>query len=134
MNKLQRMLMSGAVVLVAVAVGLFKYWDYVTNPWTRDGQVRAQVVQITPRISGPIVNLPIMDNQLVKQGDLLFEVDPRTFKSAVDGAQADLQQAQVEVDDARDEAERAERVLHVTGWILVIAVGLFVLGVLLGPT
>ena len=78
------MLMTGAVVLVAVFVALFRYWDYVTNPWTRNGQVRAQVIQITPRISGPIVNLPIVDNQLVKTGDLLFEIDPRTFKSAVD--------------------------------------------------
>ncbi len=104
------MLMSGAVVLVAVVVVLFKYWDYVTNPWTRDGQVRAQVIQITPRISGPIVNLPIEDNQLVKTGDLLFEIDPRTYKSAVDGAQADLQQAQVQVEEAKDKADRAAAV------------------------
>ena len=104
MSNLQRMLMSGGVVLVAVAVVLFMYWDYVTNPWTRDGQVRAQVVQITPRISGPIVNLPIKDNQLVKQGDLLFEIDPRTFESAVRQAEADLNEAQVQVDEANDKA------------------------------
>jgi len=101
------MLMSGAVVLVAVVVVLFKYWDYVTNPWTRDGQVRAQVIQITPRISGPIVNLPIKDNQLVKTGDVLFEIDPRTYKSAVEGAQADMQQARVQVEEAKDKADRA---------------------------
>ncbi len=110
MSKLQRMLLSGAVVLVAIWVVLLKYWDYVTNPWTRDGQVRAQVIQITPRISGPIVNLPIEDNQLVKAGDLLFEIDPRTFQAAVEEAQADLQQAQVEVDETKDEADRAMRV------------------------
>ncbi len=110
MSKLHRMLMTGAVVLVAVALGLYKYWDYVTNPWTRDGQVRAQVIQITPRVSGPIVGLPIQDNQFVKTGDLLFEIDPRTFQAAVEEAEADLQQARVEVDETKDEAERAERV------------------------
>ncbi len=110
MSKLLRMLMTGAVVLVAVAVVLYKYWDYVTNPWTRDGQVRAQVVLITPRISGPIVNLPVEDNQLVRAGDLLFEIDPRTFKSAVDKARADLQQAQVQVEEAKDKADRAAAV------------------------
>ena len=38
MSQLQRLLMTGAVVFVAVAIVLFKYWDYVTNPWTRNGQ------------------------------------------------------------------------------------------------
>ena len=63
-----------------------KYWDYVTNPLTWDDQVCAHVIQITPRISGPLDSLPIKDNQLVKTGDLLFEIDLRTFKSAVDRA------------------------------------------------
>ncbi len=104
-----KVLFTSVVVAIAVGVALYKYWDYVINPWTRDGQVRAQVIQITPRVSGPIVNLPVVDNQRVKAGDVLFEIDPRTFKSAVDEAKADLQQAQVEVDEARDKAERAER-------------------------
>ena len=73
MEKYQKYLLTGAVVLLAVVVVLLKYWDYVTNPWTRDGPVRAQVIQITPRVSGPIVMLPIQDNQLVTAGDLLFE-------------------------------------------------------------
>ncbi len=72
--------------------------------------MRAQVIQITPRISGPIVNLPVVDNQLVKTGDLRFEIDPRTFSSAVDGARADLQQAQVQVEEAKDKADRAAAV------------------------
>ncbi|MGD9354403.1 MAG: HlyD family secretion protein, partial [Desulfobacterales bacterium] len=66
------------------------YWDYATNPWTRDGQVRAQVIQITPRVSGPIVKLPILDNQMVKAGDLLFEIDPRTFEASLEQARAQL--------------------------------------------
>ncbi len=74
-----KFLISGIIVLVAIGVVALKYWDYITNPWTRDGQVRAQVIQITPRVSGPIIKLPIKDNQFVKAGDLLFEIDPRTF-------------------------------------------------------
>lgn len=83
MKALLKYLLTGAVVVVAVAVVLFKYWNYVTNPWTRDGMVRAQVVQITPRVSGPIVKLPIRDNQFVKAGELLFEIDKRTFLAAL---------------------------------------------------
>ena len=59
------------IVVIAVVVVLLRYWDLITNPWTRDGQVRAEVIQIAPRVSGPIVQLPIKDNQLVKAGDLL---------------------------------------------------------------
>jgi multidrug resistance efflux pump len=101
MRGLTRILLTGLVVLAAVAVVLYEYWQYVVNPWTRDGQVRAQVIQITPRITGPIVNLPIVDNQLVKAGDLLLEIDPRTFKSAVDEAAANLKQAQQSLAEAK---------------------------------
>ena len=90
MKKNQRYLLTAGVVLLAVVVVLLKYWDYVTNPWTRDGQVRAQVIQLTPRVSGPIVKLPIKDNQLVNAGDLLFEIDRRTFEASLEQARAQL--------------------------------------------
>jgi len=98
MKTYSKYLLTGAVVLIAVVLILFKYWDYVTNPWTRDGQVRAQVIQITPRVSGPLVKLPVTDNQFVKAGDLLFEIDQRTFE-------ADLEQARAELDNTRDQIE-----------------------------
>jgi multidrug resistance efflux pump len=91
-------LLTGIVVLIAAAVFALKYWAYITNPWTRDGQVRAQVIQITPRVSGPLVKLPVADNQFVKAGDLLFEIDSRTFK-------ADLDLARAELDNTRDQIE-----------------------------
>jgi multidrug resistance efflux pump len=90
MAKYAKYLLTGAIVLVAIVAVLIKYWDYATNPWTRDGQVRAQVIQITPRVSGPIVKLPILDNQMVKAGDLLFEIDPRTFEASLEQARAQL--------------------------------------------
>ena len=88
MNLSRKHLLTGAVVAVAIVVVLLKYWDYVLNPWTRDGQVRAEVIQIAPRVSGPIVSLPVKDNQFVKAGDLLFEIDPRTYAASLDQAQA----------------------------------------------
>ncbi len=102
MKTYQKYLLTAAVVLIAAALMLYKYWDYVVNPWTRDGQVRAQVIQITPRVSAPIVKLPIVDNQFVKAGDLLFEIDPRMFEAA-------LEQARAEYDNTRDEIEALEK-------------------------
>ena len=107
---------TGIIVLVAIIAVLLKYWDYVVNPWTRDGQVRAEVIQITPRVSGPIVALAIKDNQFVKAGDLLFEIDPRTFAVSLDQARAQYdktgdsylaQQKQVEAVEAQVNVSRA---------------------------
>ena len=112
----QKYLLTGAVVLIAVAAIFFKYWDYVINPWTRDGQVRAEVIQITPRVSGPIVKLAVKDNQFVKVGDLLFEIDPRTFEASLAQVRAQYdktgdsylgQEKQVEAAQAQVEASRA---------------------------
>ena len=102
MRRLSKLVLTGLVVLVAVGVMLHKYRDYVTNPWTRDGQVRAEVIQIAPRVSGPIVSLRIRDNQLVKAGDVLFEIDPRTFEASLEQALADL-------DGTRDDIKSLEK-------------------------
>lgn len=116
MKKYMKYILTFSLVGIAVVLVLLRYWDYVINPWTRDGQVRANVIQITSRISAPIVNLPIKDNQFVKAGDLLFELDPRTFKAALEQAQAQLEQTgdtvkalekQVDVSKANVKAELA---------------------------
>ncbi len=90
MKTFLRYALTGVVVLTAAGLILVKYWDLVVNPWTRDGQVRADVIQITPRVSGPIVKLAVKDNQFVKTGDLLLEIDPRTFQASLDQARANF--------------------------------------------
>jgi multidrug resistance efflux pump len=110
MKNVIKFLLTAAVVAVAVFLVFYKYQDYVVNPWTRDGQVCAQVIQITPRVSGPIVDLPIRDNQFVKAGDLLFEIDPRTFEADLAQARAQLDQTggNVEAIAKQVEAARAQ--------------------------
>jgi multidrug resistance efflux pump len=90
MEPIVKIIATSLVVLAALGIIAYKYLDYMKYPWTRDGLVRAQVVQIVPRVTGPLVRVPIQNNQLVKQGDLLFEIDPRTFQTAVDFARANL--------------------------------------------
>ena len=94
MNLSRKHLLTATIMLIAVLAVLLKYWEYVLNPWTRDGQVRAKVIQIAPRVSGPIVSLPVQDNQFVKAGDLLFQIDPRTFSASADQAQAQYDMSQ----------------------------------------
>jgi multidrug resistance efflux pump len=88
MKPIVKIITTAVIVLVALGMIAYKYLDYMKYPWTRDGLVRAQVVQIAPRISGPLVRVPIQNNQLVKKGDLLFEIDPSTFQATVNLARA----------------------------------------------
>ena len=92
MKSYPRYLLTTVIILVAVAAVTYSYRDYVTNPWTRNGKVMSYVIQVTPRVTGPIVKMPIKDNQHVKAGDLLFEIDPRTFKVNLDQARANYDQ------------------------------------------
>src|SRR5258708_14985477 len=61
------------------------------EPWTRDCQVRANTVGIAPRVSGPIIHVAVHDNQEVKRGDLVFEIDPTDFHAQVDVANGQVQ-------------------------------------------
>jgi multidrug resistance efflux pump len=60
------------------------YQNYKENPWTRDCQVRANVVGIAPRVAGPLIQVNVRDNSTIKQGELMFEIDPSDYKAELD--------------------------------------------------
>jgi len=93
---------------VAVAIPLVRaMWSaYMESPWTRDATVRSYVVTIAPEVAGRIVRLPVVDNQLVRRGDLLMEIDPTDYAIALRLAEATLERAQVAADNAQREARR----------------------------
>ena len=100
-----------AVVALALVAALLLYARYLTKPWTRDAYVRANVVGVAPRVAGPIVQIPVKDNQAVKKGDLLFQIDPRTFQATLDQARGQLAQAQAKLVDLEANAKRAADLL-----------------------
>lgn len=108
MKTLPRILLTVLVAAAAAGALTWKYWDYVVNPWTRNGQVNANVIQVAPRVSGPIVALPIVDNQHVSAGDLLFRIDPRTYQSAFDQAAAQLDETRDQVKNLAEQVKVAE--------------------------
>jgi multidrug resistance efflux pump len=79
------------VVVLAGWAAVALYLRYMQHPWTRDGQVRANIVGIAPRISGPIIHVAVHDNQELRKGDLLFEIDPSDFQAQVDVAAGQVQ-------------------------------------------
>jgi multidrug resistance efflux pump len=100
------LLITLVALAIAGALG-WAMWDaYMGAPWTRDGTVRAYVVTMAPEVSGHIVELPVVDNQFVHKGDLLMVIDPTNYKIAVSLAEAAVQQAQVNAQNAEREAKR----------------------------
>ena len=82
------------------------YHRYIQNPWTRDSQVRANIVGIAPRVSGPIVQVAVHDNQEVKKGDLLFEIDPTDFQAQLDLATGQVQNAEANFKQQQQNLDR----------------------------
>ncbi|MDA8449232.1 efflux RND transporter periplasmic adaptor subunit [Acidovorax sp. NCPPB 3859] len=106
--QLARVLLTlGTVALAAWAA--LRLWDhYELAPWTRDGRVRANVVQVAPDVSGLVHAVQVQDNQAVKAGQVLFEIDPARFSLAVQQARAGVQSAQATLAQARREDARNE--------------------------
>jgi multidrug resistance efflux pump len=95
------------IIIVLAAFAAFTlYGLYLANPWTRDGQVRANVVGIAPRVSGPVVHVAVHDNQQVKTGDLLFEIDPTDFAAQVDVSNGQLLNAQANLKQRGQDLDR----------------------------
>ena len=112
--KLTKKLILGALNLALLAaVAWYAYQaleDYLANPWTRDGQVRGQVIQVAPRVSGMVTRIAVIDNQYVRAGDLLFELDPEPFEIAVSQAEANLKRARISSRASAIEYERLQEI------------------------
>lgn len=90
--KVSKIITSGVVVAIAAAGCIAFYLNFMRNPWTRDCRVYADIVQISARVSGPVVELAVLDNQYVEAGDLLFRIDPRTYAAQLEQAEANMAQ------------------------------------------
>ncbi|QGP79572.1 efflux RND transporter periplasmic adaptor subunit [Sphingobium sp. CAP-1] len=110
MNRLTNVLIRSAatiiLVIAAVMVATGMWTHYERSPWTRDGRVRADVVRVTPDISGLVTSVAVRDNQAVKAGDLLFVIDTPRYALALEQADAQIASAQASLAQARREARR----------------------------
>jgi multidrug resistance efflux pump len=104
LTQLSRAAITAIVVLIAIFVA-YKLWvHYKVEPWTRDGRVQANVVQVAPDVSGLVTNVLVHDNQVVNAGDVLFIIDPARYQLAL--AQAKAQQSNAQA--VQRQAEAAE--------------------------
>ncbi|MFR0675999.1 efflux RND transporter periplasmic adaptor subunit [Enterobacterales bacterium AW_CKDN230030176-1A_HGKHYDSX7] len=106
------LLTLGRVVLtlLVVAFAAVLVWQmvvyYLFAPWTRDGHIRADVIQIAPDVSGLIQKVEVRDNQMIKRGDVLFTIDQDRFGLALRQARATLAERQETLAQAARETRR----------------------------
>jgi len=97
-------IISVIIMFSAVVLTLYVWSIIEQHPRTDDANVRANVVGIVPRVRGQIIKLHVQDNQAVKEGDLLMEIDPDDYELAVEKARSalDALDQQIEVARAQD--------------------------------
>ncbi|MDR3381502.1 HlyD family secretion protein [Cupriavidus basilensis] len=112
-----RLLVPVMLTLLATVAALFvgkHLWDYYTvAPWTRDGHVRADVVQVAPDVSGLVTQILVKDNQRVRRGQVLFVIDQDRYQLALQQAMASAAAQRATLAQARREAARSHALSEV---------------------
>lgn len=85
-NKLPALML----LVLALVILVFVIWKLDSSPATNDAYASADTIDVVPEVSGRIVELAVSDNQQVKQGDVLFRIDPRIYEANLAKAQASL--------------------------------------------
>src|SRR5271156_3348304 len=121
-NPEERRKIAGRIISIAAIAGvvvlIFWVWSIIErHPRTDDAIVQANVIGVAPRVRGQIIKLNVQDNQEVKEGDVLFEIDPDDYKLALENAKAALAglDQQIEVARSQDEGLKYEVIAAAAG-------------------
>ena len=101
-----RLAVTLAVLLAAALAGRWLWLHYREAPWTRDGRVRADVVEVAPDVGGLVTEVQVRDDQVVRAGQVLFVIDRPRYALAVRQAEATLVGARSTLAEARREDRR----------------------------
>lgn len=105
-RKLLRISITLLLLIVAIVLARMLWVRYMDSPWTRDGRVRADVVNIAPDVAGIVTEVLVHDNQFVHKGDILFKVDKEHYEHALAQAQSMLDQRRALLSMKRGQAAR----------------------------
>jgi RND family efflux transporter MFP subunit len=101
-----RVLVTLSVAVLAIVGARWLWVHYNVEPWTRDGRVRADIVQVSPDVSGLVTEVHVKNNQGVNKDDVLFVLDRPRFELALRQAEASVAAAVVALAQAKRESER----------------------------
>ncbi len=94
-------ILSIAIVAGALITGLLVVSQTNQYPRTDDAEIFANFIGIAPQVDGPITQLVTQDNEFIKQGELLFQIDPRPYEYALEKAKSDLDTLEGQITDER---------------------------------
>jgi RND family efflux transporter MFP subunit len=95
------------IIVAAALVAGDRLWSrYQLDPWTRDGRIRADVVQVAPDVAGLVSSVAVSRDQTVKRGDVLFVIDQARYTLALQQAEAAVAAQKATLEEARKEVAR----------------------------
>lgn len=103
---LVRLLITLILLAAAVWIGKMAWDHYMDAPWTRDGRIKADIINISADVSGIVTEVKVNDNELVQKGDELFSVDKARYLDALAQAEANLAVQRTEIARRSTEAKR----------------------------
>lgn len=106
---LKKLISIGVTLLIFIVAALTmrSLWvHYMDSPWTRDGRVRAEIINIAPDVAGLVTEIAVKDNQKVKKGDLIMTIDDSHYKLAVEQAKAQVKVKEVALAQRLDDQKR----------------------------
>jgi RND family efflux transporter MFP subunit len=101
-----RVLITVLLLAAALWIGKMAWNHYMESPWTRDGRIKADIINVSADVSGNVVEVPVHDNQLVRKGDILFAIDNVRYVEALAQAEAVLAAQKSEQAHRSSEARR----------------------------
>ena len=94
-------ILTALIVTGAIVLGLVVLYNTGYYPRTDDSEILANYIGIAPQVEGPLIRLTVHDNQFVKKGDLLFEIDGRPYRYALEKAISDQATLEGQISDER---------------------------------
>lgn len=89
----KRVIVPAIVAVIILVLGIIISINSIYFKSTDDAFVEGNIISIAPRVSGPVIKLNVEDNQIVKKGDLLLEIDPKDYEVKLKQAEAKLEEA-----------------------------------------
>jgi membrane fusion protein, multidrug efflux system len=100
-KRFNRAIIGICLVFIVAAAGLYLYARSASYESTDDAFIAAHTIEVAPKIAGKVDTVPVKDNQLVKKGDLLAQIDPRDYDAQLDQKQASLESVKAEATSAQ---------------------------------
>lgn len=99
----KRVIVPAVTALVILILGVIISVNSIFYKSTDDAFVEGHIITVAPRVAGPVIQLNVEDNQLVKKGDLLLEIDPKDYEAKLKQTQAKLEETKASLVSADNE-------------------------------